>query len=259
MSMTKPLVARGRTLGGRGPAVCVPLVSRSRDALLTEARTAVAAGPDMLEWRVDYFTDVSNIESVIAVLGDLREAGGDLPLVATLRSEREGGQTTGLSATASIALVDTICRSGVADFVDVELGTPPADRRRLIDAAHDAGTQVIGSFHDFHATPAEADILGKFGEAAAAGADVAKIAVMPATPEDVLTLLQATLKARQTINIPLISMAMGPLGALSRVLGWVFGSSVTFAAGQGPSAPGQLPVAELKRALEMTRGALDPD
>lgn len=258
MSMTKSLVVRGREVGvPPGPAVCVPLVSGSRDALLAEARLAVAAGPDLLEWRIDYFDRVADAGDVIAMLGALREAGGDLPLLATLRSQREGGQATGLRPVAAVELIEAVCRGGVADFVDIELSTDPADRRRLIDAAHGAGAQVIGSFHDFAATPAAADLLATFAEAAACGADVAKVAVMPRSPEDVLTLLQVTLEARQALDIPLISMAMGPLGAMSRVVGWIFGSSVTFAAGQGPSAPGQLPVAELKRALALTREALE--
>lgn len=260
MSTAKPLVARGRALGGRDrPAVCVPLVSRSRDLLLAETREAVAAGPDLLEWRMDYFSGVSDQDDVIALLGDLREAGGDLPLIATLRSEREGGQATGLTPAAAVELLEAVCCSGVADFIDVELGTAPADRRRLIDAAHAGRAQVIGSFHDFAATPDRADMLAKFAEAAACGADVAKVAVMPRSPEDVLTLLQATLLAQRDVGIPLISMAMGPIGAVSRVVGWVFGSSVTFAAGQGPSAPGQLPVADLKRALAAVSGSLGGD
>ncbi len=260
MSMTKSLVARGREVGGRhGPAVCVPLVSLSRDALLAEIGHAAAAGPDLLEWRIDFFDNVTDVDEVLAMLGALRDAGGDLPLIATLRSEREGGQATGLTPAAGVELIDAVCHAGIADFVDIELGTSPDARHRLTDAAHARGAQVIGSFHDFDATPDEAVLLAKFTEAADCGADVAKVAVMPRSPEDVLTLLQATLRAREAIRIPLISMAMGSLGALSRVVGWVFGSSVTFAAGQGPSAPGQLPVAELKRALALTRKALGDD
>ena len=57
------------------------------------------------------------------------------------------------------------------------------------------------------------------------GADVAKVAVMPRDPQDVLTLLAATYRAGQTIGVPLITMSMGGVGSLSRIMGWVYGSA----------------------------------
>jgi 3-dehydroquinate dehydratase-1 len=50
-------------------------------------------------------------------------------------------------------------------------------------------------------------------------------------------------------------MAMGPLGALSRVAGGEFGSALTFAMGRDASAPGQLPIADLRVALDALRRA----
>ncbi len=51
---------------------------------------------------------------------------------------------------------------------------------------------------------------------------------------------------------------MGPLGAVTRMIGGVFGSSLSFAIGEGASAPGQIPIADLKTIYEIvarTRGA----
>ena len=45
--------------------------------------------------------------------------------------------------------------------------------------------------------------------------------------------------ARETLDIPLISMSMGGVGSLSRIMGWVYGSAATFAVGKSSSAPGQ--------------------
>jgi 3-dehydroquinate dehydratase-1 len=86
------------------------------------------------------------------------------------------------------------------------------------------------------------------------GADVAKLAVMPRSPSDVLRLLDTTLQANAALRIPLITMSMGSLGAVSRVCGWQYGSSVTFAVGHQVSAPGQIPIAALRGAI----GALAP-
>ena len=59
-------------------------------------------------------------------------------------------------------------------------------------------------------------------------------------------LLGATLRASQALELPLISMSMGALGALSRITGFAFGSALTFGVGAGSSAPGQMPIGELR-------------
>ena len=55
-----------------------------------------------------------------------------------------------------------------------------------------------------------------------------------------LTLLSATQGASQSLSIPLISMSMGPYGSLSRMVGFVYGSALTWAVGKSSSAPGQV-------------------
>jgi len=55
--------------------------------------------------------------------------------------------------------------------------------------------------------------------------------------------------------MPLISMSMGAYGVLSRVAGWMFGSTVTFAVGRASSAPGQVPIEELRAMLDTLQRA----
>lgn len=83
------------------------------------------------------------------------------------------------------------------------------------------------------------------------GADIAKVACMPREPGDVLRLLQVTLSARQIFPaVPLCTMSMGSLGALSRVAGFLYGSDMAFAVGQEVSAPGQIPLMEARAMTE---------
>ena len=76
---------------------------------------------------------------------------------------------------------------------------------------------------------------------------------MPRCAGDVLVLLDATERAARELSIPLVSMAMGPLGLVTRVFGSRFGSGLTFASGAVASAPGQIPLAELLPMLETLR------
>jgi 3-dehydroquinate dehydratase-1 len=115
---------------------------------------------------------------------------------------------------------------------------------------------MIMSYHNFQHTPDLDTLLGKFVQAEQLGADVAKVAVMPQDPQDVLTLLGATQRASQTLGVPLISMSMGGLGATSRIMGWIYGSAATFAVGKSSSAPGQIAVEELRTVLATVRRAV---
>ena len=84
------------------------------------------------------------------------------------------------------------------------------------------------------------------------GADIPKIAVMPQSKADVITLLDATQEMyTKYADRPIITMSMGPAGVISRLSGEAFGSAMTFGAVGQVSAPGQIPVERLRNALQI--------
>ena len=247
---TRPIITRGQPLaGGRVPAVCAPLVGRTPEALAAEAVAVVAKQPDLLEWRVDFFQDLGDTQAVLAAGAQVRRAAGGIPILFTRRSEREGGQRIGVGEPQVIALYEAVARAGLVDLLDFEMGSPQGDIDRVRAACVAHRLPLVLSFHDFQRTPATGDLQERFARAHRLGADVAKVAVMPQSIEDVHRLLGATLEASRTLPIPVISMAMGGLGAVSRVCGGVFGSALTFAVGAAPSAPGQMPIEDVRAAL----------
>jgi 3-dehydroquinate dehydratase-1 len=257
MTHARQIEVRGRVLGqGSLPLVCIPLVGATAETLLEDVSAVVAQGPDVIEWRADFLRTLDDMPAVLELLGRLADRTGDIPLLFTIRSQREGGQPVGLDEEAIAALGAAACRSGRLGLIDTELSAPEGSRSRIREAARATGTQLVLSYHNFAETPDAGTLYGKLVQAQEQGADIGKVAVMPRSPADVLVLLEATLRAREALDIPLISMSMGPLGALTRVVGWVFGSSLTFAAGRGRSAPGQLEVADVKAALEILRRAM---
>ena len=250
MRHARDIAARGRALGdGQGPLVCVPVVGRRRADILDDVSAAAGDAPDLIEWRADYFEHVAEAEAVIGLAGDVRASAKDIPLIFTLRSEREGGEPVELDEEGVASLCVDVCQSGLADFVDFEMSAPEAHTRAVLAAARDNDTQVLLSYHNFDETPTLEELLARFAQAEALGADVAKVAVMPRDLDDVLDLLRATLQASRETSLPLISISMGELGAFTRAIGWYFGSAVTFAAGRQSSAPGQLSVADLRNLV----------
>ncbi len=255
MIPVKPIDIRGRKLGGDTPLICTPLVGRTHERVLAEAASVVAKKPDVVEWRVDYFGAIGDTAAVLATGRALRAAIGDLPLIFTRRSRREGGESIPLDDEGVVRLYDAVGAADLVDFLDFEMGNDPAHVQCVRDDARKHGTRVILSYHNFGYTPGRDFLVQRFLEAERLGGDVAKVAVMPRDRMDVLALLAATAEADAKAKIPLISMSMGPLGALTRMVGGAFGSSLSFAVGEAASAPGQIPIADLVAVYEVLRRA----
>ena len=251
MGETKVIDVRGRKLGSATPLVCSPLVGRTRERLIAEAANVAAKKPDVIEWRVDYFEGIADAKAVVEIGGAMRKVIGDAPLIFTRRSVKEGGEPIPIGDDEVVGLYDAIAASGHADFIDFEMGNDPGHVKRVRESTRAHGARLILSYHNFGYTPGQEFLVQRFLEAERLGADVAKVAVMPRDRADVLTLLAATAQADDKARIPLISMSMGPLGAVTRMIGGVFGSKLSFAVGEGSSAPGQMPIADLKTVYEI--------
>ena len=288
MSAT-PLTWGGRSIPAPGglPAVAVSLTGPSLAQARTQARSAIDAGADVLELRVDLLEEAGALAApdpldaatvaaqVLECLRGLREAidtidGADAgsPVLLTCRTAAEGGRAQ-LDDTAYGSLLRSVLdgltdwapeRRPVAIDVEVQRGCLP----QVCTQAHGLGVDVVASFHDFETTPADEALEEVLARMAREGADLAKIAVWPTSADDVARLLgvcaRATAGAGEAaaLGVPVAAMSMGALGAVSRVAP-AFGSALTFAVvpdeqGQArASAPGQLPIQDVRRCLELLR------
>lgn len=247
----KNLVIRKKTFGGPTPWICLPLVAEDRVQLIQQAKEVLPYAPDALEWRVDKFEAVRDTGAVCNALDDLRETIGDIPLIFTCRIIEEGGFQQ-IAATDRLSVVEAVIGSGKADLIDMEISNGEAMIAAVKKACLGAGAHLILSYHNFDETPEERFIVEKLLEAARLGGDVAKLAVMPKNYGDVLTLLGATYKARtELLDIPIITMSMGGEGGITRIAGGLFGSDLTFAIGKASSAPGQIPIGDIRKAWEV--------
>ena len=279
----------GRSIPGPGglPAVAVSLTGPSLAQARTQARSAIDAGADVLELRVDLLEDAGALAApapldaataaaqVLECLRGLREAidttdGADAgsPVLLTCRTAAEGGRAH-LDDAAYGALLRSVL-DGLTDWaperrpaaidVEVQRGCLP----QVCTQAHALSIDVVASFHDFEATPADEALEEVLARMAREGADLAKIAVWPTSADDVARLLGVCARAtagageRSGLGVPVAAMSMGALGAVSRVAP-AFGSALTFAVvpdeqGQArASAPGQLPIQDVRRCMELLR------
>ena len=124
----------------------------------------------------------------------------------------------------------------------------------MLDFSHAHEVKVVGSNHDFQATPSREEIIRRLVFMQELGVDIPKIAVMPQNKQDVLVLLSATEEmVREHDATPVVTMSMGPKGVISRIAGKVFGSAITFGTVGKASAPGQLEVSDLRMAMKILR------
>ena len=282
--------ATSLTWGGRSipgpdglPAVAVSLTGPSLAHAQAQARSAIDTGADVLELRVDLLEEAGALTAApmdtaaARVLECLRgvgevangaDADAGAPLLLTCRTAAEGGRAQ-LDDAAYGALLRSVL-DGLADWaperrpaaIDVEVQR--GCLQLVCEHAHTLGVDVVASFHDFEATPPDEVLEGVLARMADEGADLAKIAVWPTSADDVARLLGVCARATAGTGegagpgVPVAAMSMGALGAVSRVAP-AFGTALTFAVvpdEQGEaraSAPGQMPIQDVRRCLELLR------
>ena len=246
----KYLAIRGCRIGEGRPKVILPIVEQTEEAILEKAAQFSTWKADCVEWRVDLFADAQDLSAVARCAAKLRVALKNKLLLITFRTKAEGGHVA-LSHEDYLRFFRTVLDTDCADLIDLEFFTAGADLPDLIADAHTAGAAVICSSHDFQKTPPKAELVDRMVRMQQAGADLPKLAVMPRSRTDVLTLLAATAEMADCHpDTPVITMSMGALGAVSRLAGEAFGSAMTFANPGTASAPGQIPLDVVNAALE---------
>lgn len=241
------------------PKICVPVVGSTLEEMKASAIhiSELQNQPDMVEIRVDWFSEVFCQEKVEELLRTIRTILKDMPLLFTFRTKKEGGEQE-ITLNRYKELLLAAADSRLIDAVDVEAFSFEAPVMELVTKLQSRGITVIGSNHDFTGTPDKAELVRRLYAMRDMGMDVAKIAVMPVRTEDVLTLLGATVEVGEDDNMcPVITMSMSGTGVISRLAGEIFHSAVTFASAGHSSAPGQIPIEQLKQVLDVIHGSID--
>ena len=234
------------------PKICVPIVGRTKEELIEQAIKANASVADVVEWRVDYFEAVTQIEVVIETLTALRETLTSKLLLFTFRTLEEGGEQE-----VSLAVYKELCLAAAAtkgiDLIDIEMVKAEYLGRDFIAALKENDVKIIMSSHNFEQTPNDATLVFRVNVMNQLGADIGKLAMMPQNLTDVLRIMGIVSKVRVFNQLPLAVMAMADLGKVTRISGELIGSVLTFGSLEQASAPGQIPVEQLKETLDILK------
>ncbi|GAU78408.1 type I 3-dehydroquinate dehydratase [Fusibacter sp. 3D3] len=254
--MKKWITIKDITIGEGKPKIVVPIVGRTRAAIIESAISFKHEKMDMVEWRIDFYEEALNVEKVLETLVAIRSVIPEMPLITTFRTQNEGGEKH-ITMPEYRALNKAIAESGRTDIIDVELFSGDEVVKEILECCHKNSVFVIASNHDFSKTPSKDELIKRLCKMQTIGADLLKIAVMPTCTEDVLTLLEATHEMHKNYaDRPIVTMSMSSLGVISRMAGEIFGSALTFGAVGQVSAPGQIPVEKLESVLQIIHEAI---
>jgi len=240
-------------IGAGKPKICVPITAATLEQAVEQAEYMAGdlrPDVDLAEFRIDYLKDVKKPEFLGEALKKVKKTLNNIPVLCTFRTFKEGGETM-VSDCEYEEIVLCCIQSEAIDLIDTEIFRGEELFEKIVCEAHKRNIYVIGSNHDFSTTPAKDEMVSRLMMIERAGADIAKLAVMPRDKEDVLALLGACSIAQTCMDIPVITISMGKLGMISRLSGELFGSCITFGAGVKASAPGQIAAGKLREILEL--------
>ena len=247
-----PVIRLRDVILGKGrPAICVPLSERTEDGLRFSLQRMKDHRFDIIEWRADSFEALYDPAGVEKAAGIIRDAFPEKPLIFTIRTNLDMGDYE-ISDERYKNLNYYAIEHRLADLIDIEFRRGKGIVRDMTDIAHANGLVLICSWHERDSTPPAETILDTLLEMETAGADIVKYAAMPRSAEDVLALMEATLRfSTRDGAAPVVTMSMGRAGMISRISGGLTGSCMTFASAGVSTAPGQMPCGILGGILDV--------
>lgn len=248
----EPCIVKHVHIGTGIPKICIPIVETTHENIINNFLTNKDQDFDIYELRIDYFEDLLDDQKLIDLLIHIKQLQIKQPIIFTFRSAKEGGNVQ-ISEHQYYHILEIACSSKSMDIIDIEYQSKEVEK--LIQLVHSYKVVVLLSNHNFTSTPTKDVLVNILTKMQIIGGDILKIAVMPRNTTDVLTLLEVTNDCHQTLDKPIVTMSMAGLGVVSRMVGEVFGSSITFAMLKIPSAPGQIELNELKEVLDIIHKA----
>ena len=222
---------------GKVPRVVLATDDENLKSKLERARLL---GIDLVEARVDLLKEPTEkrVRTFLDVVADY-----GFYAVSTVRPVWEGGAFRG-DESERLSLFELLVKHPATGAVDVELRSEILPEVRTM--ARQERKPLIVSYHDFEKTPGESEIEELFGKAVEAGADLVKLAFTGKSHDDAARVCSTLFKFKE----PKVFMVMGEAGKFTRVVGFSFGSLLTYTFFGKPVAPGQIEAERLVSLLK---------
>ena len=197
-------------------------------------------GADVIEWRAD-FLDKNEILTVAPAVFE-KFAGREI--LFTLRTRGEGGQID-LTSEEYLAIIQDIQSIYHPDYIDFEFYSHREVFEQMLEFSN-----LVLSYHNFQETPE--NMMEILSELTSLSPKLVKVSVMAHNEQEVLDLMNYT-RGFKTLNPEqdYVTISMGKVGKISRLTADLTGSSWSYARVGEESAPGQIPLENMRRIREL--------
>lgn len=197
-------------------------------------------GADVIEWRAD-FLDKNEILTVAPAVFE-KFAGREI--LFTLRTRGEGGQID-LTSEEYLAIIQDIQSIYHPDYIDFEFYSHREVFEQMLEFSN-----LVLSYHNLQETPE--NMMEILSELTSLSPKLVKVSVMAHNEQDVLDLMNYT-RGFKTLNPEqdYVTISMGKVGKISRLTADLTGSSWSYASVGEESAPGQIPLENMRRIREL--------
>lgn len=197
-------------------------------------------GADVIEWRAD-FLDKNEILTVAPAVFE-KFAGREI--LFTIRTRGEGGQID-LTSEEYLAIIQDIQSIYHPDYIDFEFYSHREVFEQMLEFSN-----LVLSYHNFQETPE--NMMEILSELTSLSPKLVKVSVMAHNEQDVLDLMNYT-RGFKTLNPEqdYVTISMGKVGKISRLTADLTGSSWSYASVGEESAPGQIPLENMRRIREL--------
>jgi len=213
----------------------VPVTGKNLNEFLDNLKK-IQAVADWVELRVDSIEDLKKKDLFTIGTKTVRRS------IFTCRSRDEGGQWSKDEKTR-VTILQNAQILGF-EYVDIELKTLENQKSVFLGK-----NKLIVSYHDFEKTPDKRSLDKIIEKMIKFDPSIIKIATKVNRYADIIGLIQLMVDKRIKDKI---IIGMGEKGLITRVVGPLFGTYLTFAGYKGRfSAPGQMEFSELKKIYKL--------
>lgn len=228
------------------PAICLSLSCKD----LLEVKHEIAEFgqyAQIIEWCADRMNNAANYtkESFLADAKEVKKLCGRKTLSIDYKgAEGEEGDTALAKANMVMGWATEI-----ADMIDIDADNPELES--IIRTAKRRRVKTEISHHEFERMPDRNEIAEMFLKLEKTGADILKIACFAAEEADTYSILEGASAYSQLKGAkPIVAIAMGQEGQVSRICAGDFGSVISYACGSVPTAPGQFNARQLSKYMD---------
>lgn len=212
--------------------ICTPVIGETVDQFLDNLEQ-IQKISKFVEIRADFIKNLS-VDDVAKIKENTM-----VDSIFTCRRKEEGGNFQGSEDERRTIIKKAI--DAQFDYVDIELSTMKEE-----EILKKGITKIIVSYHNFEKTPSYWDMQSIIHDMNSFKPDVLKIATM--MKEEYESTKIYRLLTNKPHNEERIVLGMGEQGRMTRILGPLLGSYLTYASTEfGGSAPGQIEFEELQK------------